>query len=312
GIRTAAYSEDQPLRRFAFGSCNYSDRDQSYWRLIGQDSPQLWIWLGDNIYGDAMSMAQRQQTYRNLKNNSFYASFRSQVPIIGTWDDHDFASDNKDGRFPDKLESKLQLIDFLDISRDTGILDRSGVYQSYTYGPVGQRTKVILLDLRYNQDPSTAKPSLLGESQWAWFSKELQTDDFELLVIGSSLSISSPTTGFGLEGWNAFGYEKQRLYQLLAGISCPTLILSGDRHQADIAKFDPGHGRQVFEFMSSGLTHSTSLSLPNPFRISPVIGEKNYGIVDIDWNSVGPNIRMQIKSPSSKKVLAEQLANIYS
>ncbi len=298
--------DEQPLTRFTFGSCNYSDRDQSYWQQIAKDDSQLWIWLGDNIYGDGLSMQQRLQRYAELKNNRYYSAFRANCPIIGTWDDHDFASDNKDGRFPDKVESKKQVINFLDISKDTGILEHSGIYQSYSFGPVGQRTKVVLLDLRYNQNQANTQKVLLGEAQWAWFTKELASDDFELLVIGSSLNVTSPTTGFGLEGWNAFGAERKRLYQLLSTVTCPTLILSGDRHQADLSKFDPGHGRPVYEFMSSGLTHSAGLSLPSPYRISKVIGDKNYGRVDIDWNGIGPTLRLQIKSPTTSKVLAEQ------
>lgn len=296
--------EDQPLRRFAFGSCNYSDRDQSHWKIIGQDQPDLWIWLGDNIYGDGLTMTQRQQRYLDLKNNSYYAAFRARIPMIGTWDDHDYASDNKDGSFPDKLQSKYQFMDFMGISGDAEVMKHSGVYQSYSYGPAGQRTKVILLDLRYNQDQSRTNKILLGDEQWRWFEQEVATADYDLLIIGSSLNVTSPSTGLGLEGWNAFGTERQRLYRLLSGVTCPTLILSGDRHQADISRVDPGNGRSVYEFMSSGLTHSSGLSLPSPYRLSKVIGDKNYGWVDIDWSGSVPLLSMTIRSPISNKALA--------
>ncbi len=298
-----AILKDEPLRRLAFGSCNYSDRDQSYWSVIGQDEPQLWMWLGDNIYGDGLSMTQRQQRYNTLKKDKFYAAFSSKTPMIGTWDDHDYASDNQDGRYPDKVASKNLFLDFLNIDRESGILDRSGIYQSYVYGPVGQRTKVILLDLRYNQDQTRTKKILLGTEQWQWLEAELATDDFELLIIGSSINVTSPSTGFGLEGWNAFGSERQRFYKLLATVDCPTLLLSGDRHHADISRFDPGHGRPVYEFMSSGLTHASGFSVPNPYRVGKFIGERNYGRVDIDWTGIGPVFRMEVRSPVSNKVL---------
>ena len=305
-MNLASTFDSKPLTRFAFGSCNYSDRDQSYWNVIAKDYPQLWIWLGDNIYGDGLTMSQRQQRYRELKLNRYYSALRSSVPVIGTWDDHDFASDNSDGNFVDKLESKKQLIEFLDISCDTGINQHSGIYQSYNFGPVGQRTKIILLDLRYNQDKKRNHRIILGQAQWIWLKQELDSNDFELLIIGSSLNVSSPTIGFGLEGWHAFTLEKQRLYAMLASVSCPTLLLCGDRHQADISRFDPGHGRQIYEFMSSGLTHWSSLMLPSPYRVSKIVGERNYGLIDIDWTSIGPTIHMWIKSPLSQKVLAEE------
>lgn len=296
--------EDQPLRRLAFGSCNYSDRDQSHWRVIAQDTPELWIWLGDNIYGDGLTMVQRQKRYNDLKQNPYYAAFRASTPIIGTWDDHDYASDNKDGRFPDKLQSKYQFMDFMDLAGDERLLQRSGIYQSYNYGPAGQRTKVILLDLRYNQDQTRTHRVLLGDQQWSWFEAEVATADFDLLIIGSSFNVISPTTGFGLEGWKAFGGERQRLYNLLASLTCPTLLLSGDRHQSDISRVDPGNGRPVYEFMSSGLTHAAGLALPSPYRVSKVIGERNYGWVEIDWSGMVPRLQLAVRSPVSNKVLA--------
>jgi alkaline phosphatase D len=296
---------EQPLTRFAFGSCNRSTRDQSHWGVIARKAPQLWIWLGDNIYGDGLSMSERRQRYAALRDDRYYAAFRERVPVIGVWDDHDYASDNQDGSFRDKAESKAQLMEFLDIAPETGILDHSGVYQSYSYGPPGQRTKVVLLDLRYNQDRHRTSRVLLGEDQWSWLAGELAVGDFELLLVGSSVSVSSQAVGFGLEGWHAFPAEYRRLQELLASVACPTLILSGDRHQADVARFDPGHGRYVYEFMSSGLTHAQALAIPNAARISKVVGERNYGLVDIAWEGASPSVRMQIRSPVGDLVLDE-------
>lgn len=301
-------SPDRPLTRFAFGSCNRSTREQSHWGVIARQAPQLWIWLGDNIYGDGLSMSERRERYAALRGDRYYAAFRQRVPIIGVWDDHDYASDNQDGSFSDKAGSKAQLIEFLDIAPDSGILDRSGVYQSYAYGPVGQRAKVVLLDLRYNQDRYRTRRILLGEEQWSWLAGELAAGDFELLIVGSSVSVSSQAVGLGLEGWRAFPAEHRRLQELLASVECPTLMLSGDRHLADVARFDPGHGRQVYEFMSSGLTHAERLPIPNAARISKAVCERNYGLVDIAWEGSRPCVRMQIRSPVGDLVLDEVTA----
>jgi alkaline phosphatase D len=302
-------SPDLPLTRFAFGSCNRSTRDQSHWGVIARQAPQLWIWLGDNIYGDGLSMSERRQRYVALRDDRYYAAFRRRVPVIGVWDDHDYASDNQDGSFRDKAESKAQLMEFLDIAPEGGILDRSGVYQSYSRGPVGRRAKVVLLDLRYNQDKHRTSRILLGDEQWSWLADEIAAGDFELLIVGSSVSVSSQAVGLGLEGWHAFPAEYRRFQELLASVACPTLILSGDRHMADVARFDPGHGRYVYEFMSSGLTHAERLSIPNAARISKAVCERNYGLVDIAWEGAGPRVRMQIRSPVGDLVLDEVVAS---
>lgn len=302
-------ASDRPLTRFAFGSCNYSTLDQSHWGVIARQAPELWIWLGDNIYGDGLNMRQRRRRYAALRNDHHYAAFRTQTPIIGVWDDHDYASDNQDGSFADKLESKAQLMEFLDIAPETGVSEHSGIYQSYVYGPVGQRTKVVLLDLRYNQDRQRSSRILLGEEQWGWLGAELAADDFELLIVGSSLSVSSEAVGWGLEGWRAFPGEHQRLMELLASLACPIVVLSGDRHQADAARFEVGGGRSVHEFMASGLTHAQKTPIPNKRRISKLVGEKNYGLVDIAWEGSSPRVRLQIRSPQSNLVLEEVVAS---
>ncbi len=296
---------DRPLRTLAFGSCNYSDRDQSYWNNIASQTPDLWIWLGDTIYGDGLSMDQRRARFAALKSNPYYAAFRSQTPVIGTWDDHDYASDHQDGSFKDKVASKAATLNFLDVPSDSDIWTNSGIYQSYEIGPRGQRTKLILLDLRYNQNRNQTRKSLLGDAQWAWFENQIKNIDSEFLVIGSSLNVTSTSTGLGLEGWNAFGDERKRLYELIAQTDVPTLMLSGDRHQAEFSRIVVGNGLPVYEFMSSGLTHSAGFALPSPYRIGKIVGQQNYGIIRIEWDSVGPQVKLEIRSPQSNSLLRE-------
>ena len=51
-------SNDQhkPIQTIAFGSCNKQDMDQSFWPIIAAQNPDLWVWLGDNIYADTEDM----------------------------------------------------------------------------------------------------------------------------------------------------------------------------------------------------------------------------------------------------------------
>ncbi|MCR9083112.1 MAG: alkaline phosphatase family protein, partial [Cyclobacteriaceae bacterium] len=44
-------SEEEEITRIAFGSCNRQNRPQPLWQPIVSDNPDLWIWMGDNIYG---------------------------------------------------------------------------------------------------------------------------------------------------------------------------------------------------------------------------------------------------------------------
>ncbi len=48
----ARYPENfrTPISVIAFGSCNRIDKPQPHWKTILLNNPDLWIWLGDNIY----------------------------------------------------------------------------------------------------------------------------------------------------------------------------------------------------------------------------------------------------------------------
>ncbi len=296
---------DEPLTSFVFGSCNRSTYSQAYWPTIAKDNAPLWIWMGDNIYADNTTMVERQGLYSSLKANAYYKAFRTNTAIIGTWDDHDFWENDRDGSFPDKQQSKLCAMDFLDIAPDR-VADHEGIYQSYLFGSEGRRTKVILLDLRFNMVQQRGKPSsLLGERQWEWLKSEIGRNDYELLVIGSSQNVLNTS---GPQAWASFPAERSYLYQWLAPLSQPVLFLSGDRHHGDFSKYQIGSklgGKTIYEFMSSGLTHSNPIGRSNPNRIGQSVRRKNYGLVRIDWTETVPKLLLQLKSPTTGQVLQE-------
>jgi len=49
-------NSDVPLTTIAFGSCSHEYDEDQLWDEISLNKPQLWIWLGDNIYGDSFYM----------------------------------------------------------------------------------------------------------------------------------------------------------------------------------------------------------------------------------------------------------------
>ena len=51
----------QVLERIAFRSCNREWLPQPFWTPILETHPDLWIWLGDNIYADTEDMEVMRQ-----------------------------------------------------------------------------------------------------------------------------------------------------------------------------------------------------------------------------------------------------------
>ncbi len=293
----------------AFGSCSNQYLPQPLWDDIRADHPDLWIWLGDNIYGDSYVMDTLRKKYQRAKMNPGYAALRAQTKIIGVWDDHDYGLNDGGREYPRKDSSKTLLLDFLDIPEEAAVRSHPGVYQSFLFGEGAQKLKVILLDTRYFRDsltPSTRpgrryeqneSGDMLGEAQWQWLESELAANDAAVTLLGSSIQVLHEEHGW--EKWDNLPKARQRLFDLIRKYKPRNLlILSGDRHIAEMARMDlEGYG-PLYEITSSGLTHtwSSGKSEANKYRVDEnLIIHKNYGLIRIDWSGAQPALRVEIK-----------------
>ena len=57
----AAY--DGTVTRLAFGSCLYQTEPQPVWQAVLRAEPQVFTFLGDNIYADTDDMAKMKKDY---------------------------------------------------------------------------------------------------------------------------------------------------------------------------------------------------------------------------------------------------------
>ena len=274
---------DRPLRRVTFGSCNRQSKPQTHWRYINRQQPDLWIWLGDNIYADFASPENRMLEFLKIKELSEYQRLRKQTEILGIWDDHDFGANNVGAEYPDKALSQTVFCNFLDVPMEHITRLREGIYRSDVYGEPGEQTEVISLDTRYFKK-TRREGGMLGEAQWSWLEETVTNSTADLLLIASSIHVTSRVTGFGLEGWNAYPRERERLYDLLSANGKPVIFMSGDRHWAELSSVRTRDGFIMHEIMSSGLTHALYVSLPSRDRVAPVAGDNNFGQLDIDWS----------------------------
>lgn len=95
GIAPALNAADQvPLSRIAFGSCARQDQPQPIWDAVIETRPQLFVFLGDNIDGDTTDMDVLRARYALLANQPGLRRLKEICPVIGTWDDHDYAAND--------------------------------------------------------------------------------------------------------------------------------------------------------------------------------------------------------------------------
>lgn len=285
----------------AFGSCNKHTLKNRLWDDIIQSQPDIWIWGGDNIYADTDDIAMISSMYEAQKNIVGYRKLRTEVPVIGTWDDHDYGLNDGGEEWLAKDESQEAFLDFMDIPDNSPKRKQKGIYTSYDYRlPEGQ-VKIILLDTRYFRSPLTPDPSgkkryvpnrfgdgtVLGEVQWQWLESELGNSKADFNILVSSIQFLSDQHGF--ETWGNFPHEVRRMKNLMVDSGAKrVLILSGDRHISEFSQTKiQGLSYPLIDFTSSGLTHAyrSYAGEPNPYRVGEAVATESFGLVKLNLSS---------------------------
>jgi alkaline phosphatase D len=322
---TAPAQDAAPLTRIAFGSCAHQTKPQPIWDAVLDYRPELFVFLGDNVYGDVTSaaMTELREAYASTAEIEGYAKVRATVPVLATWDDHDYGKNDAGAEFAHKDAAKRLFLDFWQVPQQDPRRTREGVYHAETFGPEGMRVQVILLDTRsfrsplrstsepgppgkgpYLPDPDPAK-TMLGAAQWDWLRVQL-TQPAELRLIVSSVQVLAE--GHGWEGWGNLPLERKKLLDLIAETRAGGVIfLSGDRHVGALYQRRADVRYALYEITASGINMSYAGSRePGPLRLGAVYGAPNFGTVDIDWwaGEVRLSVRMMNGEPVRQVMVA--------
>lgn len=302
-----------PLARIALGSCATQDQPQPIWKQIVAANPQLFLFIGDNIYGDTEDMAVMEAKYRQLAAVPGFAQLRRRVPILATWDDHDFGLNDGGADYPQRAASQRVFQDFWGVPADSPLRRQEGIYHSAVFGPVGKRVQVILLDTRYHRSPLKPRPAnqpgvgryipdetpgktMLGEAQWRWLEAQLR-EPAEVRLLASSIQVVAEDHGW--EKWMNLPRERERLFTLLRETGATgVLFLSGDRHLAELSMMDGGVGYPLYDLTASGMNNASKVWRPyevNRHRVGTMNWGNNFGLITIDWSPSDPVIALQIR-----------------
>jgi alkaline phosphatase D len=328
-------AQDMPqkvLTRIAFGSCANQEVEQPIWDAILAYRPELFVFAGDNVYGDyrdgkfvtdeSQMLDSLKAAYDKAETIPGMRRLRETVPHLATWDDHDYGKNDAGEEFVHKNAAQKLFMDFWKLSATDPRRSRDGVYYSNRYGPQGKRVQVILLDTRFFR--SALKPTdqrgaagrerylpdeapektVLGEAQWRWLESRLQ-QPADLRIIVSSIQVVAD--GHGWERWGNFPRERQRLYDLIGKMKAErVLFLSGDRHTGGLYRETAGTPYPLHDITSSGLTQFFSgIREEGPNRLGAPYGAVNFGTLDIDWweETVTCSLRNLIGEPVRRLVL---------
>ena len=299
---TALSQGRPPLSRIAFGSCANQSMAQPIWEAILAYRPDLFIFAGDNVYGDFNSPdgGNLKRAYDIARTIPGYARLRETVSHLAVWDDHDYGLNDGGVEFTHKAVSKDLFLDFWNAPATDIRRQRDGIYDARIIGPQGMRVQVILLDVRwfrsalritdqrgaqgkerYLPDPDPAK-TMLGAGQWAWLADELRKPAEVRLIVSSTQILAE---GHGWERWGNLPLEKQKLIDTIRASGAKgVVLLSGDRHIGALYGETPADLYPLYEATSSGLNMVYwAAKEAGPNRLGAIYAAANFGVVEIDW-----------------------------
>jgi alkaline phosphatase D len=313
-VQSHGQSAIKPVFRIAFGSCAQEYKPQPILDLVADYKPDLFIYLGDNIYGDTEDMTVLKAKYAQLADKPEFQRLKKSTRILATWDDHDYGWNDTGKWYPFKEASKKIFLDFFEEPKDSERRKREGIYTSYFFESNGKKLQIILLDNRtfrsdlrrhrgelshdskffYPLDyyPHEIEDSiLLGETQWAWLETELKKPA-DIRIIGSGTQFGITFNGY--EAWANFPHEQKRMLELVKKTKANgVLFITGDVHYAEISKLEYNGLYPIYDFTSSGITSTWHFATPNENRIEGPVMENHFGLIEIDWQKKDPEIKME-------------------
>ena len=307
----------------AFGSCNKQYKENILWKEIKKNNPNLWIWGGDNIYSDTDDMNKLRADYDTLRMQTGYADLIKNIPVMATWDDHDYGFNDIGEEYNKKEESQEVFLDFFNVDKNSKRRKQKGIYHSEIFDIKKGKIKVIVLDTRYfrtaltkskekgrrNTPNKYGEGTVLGEEQWEWLESQLYNSNADFNILVSSIQVLAAEHGF--ETWGNFPHEVDKLKNTITKSNAKgVLIISGDRHISEFSKTKVNNlSFPLIDFTSSGLTHSYNgfTSEPNKHRVKDVVSEISFGLLKFNFDK--HQVSMQMKG--KENILLQEIIQVY-
>lgn len=242
--------------RLAFGSCaDESPGTTSAWRRIAMLAPDAVVLLGDTPYIDTTELATQRRRYREFAVAPGFRDLARSTPIYGTWDDHDFATNDGFGDLEGRVDARRA---FMEYRPNPGYGEAgAGVYTSFRRGPV----EVFLLDTRWfaGTEPSPVdpdEPTLFGRAQWEWLRRGLRASTAPFKILAAGMIWNDAVRPLKRDYIGAWPHEREALFRFLGEERIGGVVLvGGDIHRSRVVHHDSARtaGYPLTEVISSPL-----------------------------------------------------------
>ncbi len=273
-VRTAPVRGVGAQYRISFGSCA-KDTTQPIFAYVRQEAPDLFLFIGDNHYGNTGDLGAQRQNYRWVHERDERREMMAESGILATWDDHDYVDNDEDGAAVGKGDALRAFTEYW-ANGSYGTDTTAGVFSAHSYGDVD----IILIDDRYWRG---LEGSITGDAQEQWLIDTVaaSTATFKLIASGSQWSLEG--TG---DSWAEYPAAQARVVDALSAVP-GVVLLSGDVHYPEF-EWIPAAGYTIPEITSSPLAY--------PDRANYFIS------IDIDTAVADPTLTARLIDDSGAEV----------
>ena len=274
--------------RFAYASCmaddyRFNEVIDPMWARMEKLNPELIILNGDVVYVDSFDFVERKKAteldiwfrFIDSFNRLPLYKWRNLKPILTTWDDHDFGTNDGDRDFSEKVAARKVFLAFFGGKnlKDVYQLETDSVYFSFT----AFKQKMLFIDDRYFRQPNkeqtvSEKYGHWGEKQHNWILANINDANTPVWLFNGNQVFSGKDLPFK-ESMQTNHPEHFGIFlEDLKKAKSPVIFGSGDIHFSEIMQIPAAKiGYETFEVTSSSM-HSysgegweNSLRLPGAF-----------------------------------------------
>ena len=288
---------DPPEFNVAIGSCAHLqdayERPASTWGAdyraydaIAAKTPDLMLWLGDNIYlrePEWTSLEGMSARYRASRFQPALENLLRATSHVAIWDDHDFGPNDSDGSFVGKANALAAFKRYWP-NPTFGLPETPGVFTQVSYGDAD----FFLLDNRYyrypNRYPPTPDKAMFGAAQLDWLKRALVASNATFKIVAAGGQFWNARNNY--EALHKFPAEHAALLEWITAQRIRGVVfLSGDRHFGSLLRIPRPGTYPLFEFTSSPLTAGVFTNPPESERANPdlvagtLVLERNFGML---------------------------------
>lgn len=276
-----ALDSRNPRAKFAAVSCAYDGFHVSgIWKSMIRQNPQVIFMIGDNVYADRLNwfssepadLRQLWRRYVETRRRIWFYRSKKLIPVLATWDDHDYGSNNENRNWVNK-DKALKVFNtfYAQDPLKSSASFHSGPGVSFRWDAFDQH--FIFLDGRTFKSPLDSKedPGMLGQAQRQWL-----TQQFKTMTRPTWITSGMQFFGSYRGGNEAFQGEYPDQFQdftaQLKAQEVPIYFMSGDVHYSEVMEI-PEHflGHPSLELTASSahsfIVPGYHLRYSNPYRV---------------------------------------------